>query len=56
MVFATLVNDLKMIYLIITGWNHVGKTYGTYQLILWLLIKLIKYSILWNIQYKRFDL
>ena len=28
MVFTTLVNDLKLIYLIITRWNYVSKTHG----------------------------
>ena len=32
MVFVTLVNDLKMIYLVIIGWNHVSKVHGLCQM------------------------
>ena len=31
-IFATLVNDLKIIYLTIMEWNHVKRAYGWYQI------------------------
>ena len=48
-IFATLLNDLKMIYLTITKRNHVKRAYGWYQIDI-LDIYTIDYSI------KNFDL